>query len=173
MKYRGWRRVSALTLVSLSACAGDASTTVPEVTSTVPAVTSTTSVEVGSVVGTWGLDSITVDGRPMALSPDWATFDHPDVVTWITFNEAGLVNGRLTCNGFMGQYEQVGSTIDWEVVKEAAACVDEERPGVMEAEEPMTDLIWTPSVDVAIDEEEGFLVLAGSDVVMTFSRLAD
>ena len=124
-------------------------------------------------MGTWGLDSITVHGQPMALSTDWATFDHPDVVTWITFNEAGLVNGRLTCNGFMGEYEQVGSVIDWEVVKNAAACTEEEQPGAMEAEEPMTDLIWTPSVDLVIDEEEGILVLPTSDVVMIFSRLAD
>jgi hypothetical protein len=109
----------------------------------------------------------------MALSPDWATFDHPDVVTWIMFNEAGLVNGRLTCNGFMGEYGQIGSIIDWEVVKNAAACTEEEQPGAMEAEEPMTDLIWTPSVNVVIDEEAGILVLAGSDVVMTFRRLAD
>jgi hypothetical protein len=119
------------------------------------------------------LVSITVDGEPFALAPDLERFEeHPGAAAWIRFHDGSSVDGHLPCNGFLGEYQQLGSVIEWEVVKDAAACVDEELPGVMEAEEPMTDLIWTPVVDVVIDEQEGMLVLAGSDVVMTFSRLA-
>jgi heat shock protein HslJ len=161
-------------LATVYACAGEASTTEPEVTSTMPSATSTSAMEIGSVVGTWGLVSINVDGAPFALAPGLERFEeHPGVTAWIRFHEGVSVDGHLPCNGFFGEYEQVGSVIEWEVVKDAAACVDEELPGVMEAEEPMTDLIWTPVVDVELDGEEQLLVLAGSDVVMTFSRLAD
>jgi heat shock protein HslJ len=172
-------------LLGIPACGGDAVSTVPEVSSTVrevsstvrevsstvPEATSTTSAEVGSVVGTWGLDSITVDGQPMALSPDLKTYEYPDVAAWIRFDEAGLVNGRLTCNGFMGEYDQLGSLIEWEVVQEAAAC--SEPDGVMEAEAPMSDLIFTLTIDAMLDEDAGKLQLAGSNVEMAFSRLDD
>lgn len=165
----GYRWALALTLSAAFACGGDSGATVTAATSTVPEPTSTASEELGSVVGTWGLASITVDGEPMALSPELATYEHPEVAAWIRFDDGGSVDGQLSCNHFMGEYEQHGSTIDWEIVKDSGLCLEPE--GVMDAEQPMADLIFTLTVDVEIDEE--VIELAGSDVVMTFDRLDD
>jgi hypothetical protein len=145
---------------------------VPEVTSTAPEVSSATSIDVGSVVGTWSLDSISVDGDPMALAPEFARLDeHPGVFAWITFDSDGNADGQLPCNAFRGKYQLRESLIEWEVPVDASSCVEPE--GIMEAEAPMTLLIGTPTVEVEVDDGEGTLTLAGSGVVMVFSRLDD
>jgi hypothetical protein len=146
--------IAATLLLSLTACETDVRpTSAPDVATTVPEVTSTEPPEVPSVVGTWGLEEIIVDGEPMNLSPKLARFEeHPGVAAWIAFDDDRNVQGQLPCNGFLGEYVQHGAVVEWEVVKDAGLCVDEENIGMMEAELPMTALIWTPRVDIAIDE---------------------
>lgn len=138
--------------------------TVSETTVTSPNTT-TTVPEVGSVVGVWGLESITVDGEPMALPPNLGG-EYPDVAAWIRFDEAGNVDGQMPCNLFNGEYEQQQSSIEWEVVRGASLCVEE---AIMEAEAPMVALLSTPGVQVEIEGE--ILELAGSAVVMTYRPL--
>lgn len=128
----------------------------------------TACVQTSAIEGTWGLDSITVDGESMALPPEVDTLEHEDVAAWIRF-DGDVVDGELPCNAFMGDYQLDGSVITWEVVQDSGLCL--EPVGVMEVEEPMTTLIFTPTVDVTVDDTT--LVLSGSGVVMTFSPLDD
>lgn len=168
--------IAAVILLAFSACGGDTGSIVPEVTSTVPEVSSTTPEvtstgppEADSVVGSWGLDSISVDGEPLALTADLGAGEYQETPTWIRFDERGNVDGQLPCNPLLGEYEHRGSLLEWEVVRGAAGCVEP----LMEAEAPMADLLGTPTVDVEVDEDEGTLVLSGSRVVMAFNRLDD
>lgn len=75
---------------------------------------------------------------------------------------------RLPCNSLNGHYQQDHkSLMTWEVMQSAVLCLEPD--GVMEAEEPMTRLVFTEQVEVAMDGKH--LTISGSDVAMTFTRL--
>ncbi len=150
-------------VLTIPACGAKDSETRSGISVSVPLPSSTT-VNIGSIAGTWLLESMTVEGQQVALPTGLSTLEYPDVAGWIRFDD-GLVDGELPCNHFAGDYNQQGATIVWEIVQDSGFCLEPE--GVMDAEQPMTDLIFTDRVDVRITDDQ-VLEIIGADVAMTF-----
>lgn len=152
------RIAGTLTLVAAALACGGEDT----------AVSGSDSAVGGSIEGAWGLTVMEVNGQAQVLPPDLTT-DRPDQVTWIMFADDGTVTGELPCNEVAGEYQLAGSEIIWEVVIDAAFCL--EPVGAMEAEETMTRVIWSPNVDVEVSGSGDVLSLSAKGVVLEFAPI--
>lgn len=141
---------------------GEPSSSMPVATEPNPTV------DIESLVGVWGMDSMTLDGKSVT-APAHNTSEYPGFAFWVRFDANGTVDGQLPCNSFLGQYEGHGSVIEWDPYQTAALCVEPE--DVMDSEAMMTRLIFSHAVDVTLDEGTDALTLSGGGVAMVLHRL--
>ncbi len=139
-----------------------------------PSTSASTVSSEASIVGTWGLESVTLAGFEFELDPRITADPHPGFATWVTFDATGRLEGRLPCNSISGEYQAFGRTIRSRTVVTAGSCVFEgggHPELLMKTEEPIRNVLWSSSFEAFLDDTGSTLRIQAEDTLLTFRRI--
>lgn len=128
-------------------------------------------------VGTWGLVSIVVDGKPFPVDPRIRRFLEPEVAAWIALEPSGRIEGQLPCNSISGQYATNGSTVHLaDVVQTAAGCIFEgggDQDLYMITEGKLMPVFSVSNIEAILEDGGNTLRLEGAHTSLTFHRISE